>query len=242
LSDIHPKKIVGEVSDDELRCIIIKMFIVCSNLYVYFKNYKLEDYKEIWNKVKDQVIQVYNKGICIKCGNKIKREYIGKSDRRTFYCPNVQNHIKDTNVYKSSDMNTLDKYTYTDKKIDSSNRPVVRSAKWGEIIVEYKNTTQKYKDAMIWKNGSKGWNWTLSNTHHNPGIQIPDVMELVIDHGCRFIILSTGYQNVLKVDPGTIEWLNRNKIPFKIMNSYHAIIFYNESSLDNLGMLLHSTC
>ncbi|XWV26878.1 hypothetical protein QJ857_gp0172 [Tupanvirus soda lake] len=127
------------------------------------------------------------------------------------------------------------------EQYNDSEKPIIVKAKWGKIDISYLGKTDKYKDVILWPNGHKNWDWSLYNTHHNPGIQIMNIKELV-DFGCDLIILSTGFENVLQVSKQTIAWLEKNNIKYEIANSMDAIKLYNKNITNNVGLLLHSTC
>lgn len=132
------------------------------------------------------------------------------------------------------------KYTVTNK-FDDTIKPIVTAAIWGKIKISHNGVEQIYRDAIIYPSGHESWDWNISNTHHVPGVQILEIKKLV-DAGCRSIILSTGFENVLQVGPETIAYMKENNIPYTILNSMDAIGRYNESSDNNVGFLLHSTC
>jgi hypothetical protein len=48
-----------------------------------------------------------------------------------------------------------------------------------------------FRDAKLWPGGGREWDWTETGTHHVPGIQPADVMEL-LDNGAETIVLSRG--------------------------------------------------
>lgn len=135
-----------------------------------------------------------------------------------------------------------DKINYSLKNYNDSDKPFIIKAKWGQIDVSYMGEVERYKDVIIWPNGHKKWDWSISNTHHTPGIQISDIKKLIIRCKCNYIILSTGFEDVLQVPKETIIWLNKHKINYEIANSMDAIKLYNENTNDNIGILLHSTC
>lgn len=134
------------------------------------------------------------------------------------------------------------KISFEMKKFDDSNKPLIIDVKWGRIIVSFQGKSKTYRDAIIWYNGHANWDWSLSNTHHIPGIQLLEIKFLVKECRCDFIILTTGFENVLNVDKNTIRWLNKNNIQYVILNSSDAIKIYNERSNVSTGILFHSTC
>ena len=134
------------------------------------------------------------------------------------------------------------KISFELKKFDDSSKSLIVDVKWGSIVVSFLGKTKTYRDAIIWRTGHKKWDWSLSNTHHIPGIQIPEIKFLIEDCQCNFIILTTGFENVLNVDKNTIKWLIKNDVQYIILNSADAIKVYNESSDNAMGILFHSTC
>lgn len=125
---------------------------------------------------------------------------------------------------------------------NDNQKPIITKARWGKITIRYKNDTSKYRDVIIWNNGFLNWDWSLSDTHHSPGIQLLEVKFLVDEQHCQFIILSTGFENVLQVSEEVIKWLKWKRIDYVILNSMAAIELYNETTRNDVGLLLHSTC
>ena len=136
---------------------------------------------------------------------------------------------------------------------DSEDRPIVTDLSWGETTVLFKGVQTVYKDAIVWPDGHCEWDWNVYGTRHKPGIQIGDVKDLVENHNCNHIILSTGMHDVLKIDPKTIRWLKDNNIDYEIHNSIKAVKYYNERFNEpdepeayrdpiRFALLLHSTC
>jgi hypothetical protein len=71
--------------------------------------------------------------------------------------------------------------------------PAIRHLAWGVIEVDGRG---QGADVKLWPGGGRGWDWTETNTHHVPGIQVADIAELV-DHGTEIIVLSRGMQRIL---------------------------------------------
>ena len=188
--------------------------------------------------------------------------------------------------------NSKSKLHYHKKCYNDTNRPIIVDVQWGKIQSEgcysneqsegriqsegcYSNEQSEgriqvsflgeksiYADAIIWPIGHKNWDWNLSDTHHDPGIQLSNVQELVIDYECNFVILSKGFDNILQTSNEAINWLETNKINYAILNSLDAIELYNDFSeiiikkiknkpntilrlynhkMNSVGILLHST-
>lgn len=127
-------------------------------------------------------------------------------------------------------------------RYDDTNKPLIVCARWGNIITSYRGKKYKFRDVMIWPEGQVEWDWRKSETHHDPGIMVKDVKFLVNIHKCNYIILTCGYDNVLKVSRNAIKYLERKKVLYNILNSHDAFIEYNVNTLDRVGILFHSTC
>jgi hypothetical protein len=110
---------------------------------------------------------------------------------------------------------------------------------WGKLDLE---GGQSYRDAKLFPSGSRAWDWRETGTHHQPGIQIADVQELV-DQGCKTIILSRGMDLVLQVPAETIAWLQRQGLTVEVLETRLAVARYNELCEEHpVGALIHSTC
>jgi hypothetical protein len=100
-----------------------------------------------------------------------------------------------------------------------------------------------FRDAMLYPGGACEWDWRKSDTHHVPGIQPTDVIELV-DRGCEVLILSRGMQLVLQTDSRCIDFLKSHSIEHFIEESTMAVQIYNRLVYEGkrVGALIHSTC
>jgi hypothetical protein len=111
---------------------------------------------------------------------------------------------------------------------------------WGLLGVE---RLGEGRDVKLWPGGGRGWDWTGTNTHHVPGIQVADVDEL-IDHGAKIIVLSRGMQLVLQTSPETLKHLEAHKLEYHVPETREAVRTYNHLAAQRLpaGGLFHSTC
>ena len=118
--------------------------------------------------------------------------------------------------------------------------PIVSSIEWGKIEVDGFGTM---KDAKLFPQGAREWNWNETNTRHVPGIQIADVQEL-LDHGARIVVLSKGMELALRTCPKTIEYLKNKDIQVYSEESNFAVELYNKLAErgEPVGALIHSTC
>ena len=117
--------------------------------------------------------------------------------------------------------------------------PLVTHLEWGRIDVGPDRT---FRDAKLFPDGARGWDWKETGTRHVPGIQVADVEELAL-RGSRTIILSRGMDLVLQVPAATVEWLERQGIRVEVLESRQAVARYNElCASEAVGALIHSTC
>lgn len=124
-------------------------------------------------------------------------------------------------------------------KNNAQNSPKISNFSWGRIEVE---GNYKYKDAKLFPGGSRAWDWNETGTHHIPGIQPEDVMEL-LEHDASVVILSRGINKRLRVCQETEDLLNEKGISYYILQSEKAVEKYNElRTTEAAGALIHSTC
>jgi len=116
--------------------------------------------------------------------------------------------------------------------------PVIDDIHWGRIRV----AGRVFKDAKVFPDGAREWDWNETGTRHVPGIQPADVQEL-IDHGAKTIILSRGMLLALQVHPDTLRMLGEQDIPVHVLETSRAVEKYNElCRSEKVGGLFHSTC
>lgn len=99
------------------------------------------------------------------------------------------------------------------------------------------------KDYKLWPGGGRPWDWRETGTRHVPGIQPDDVAEL-IDHSCKFIVLSRGMLLCLQTCGETLDYLEQENISAHIAETKEAVRIYNElvEKGEAVGGLFHSTC
>ncbi len=114
------------------------------------------------------------------------------------------------------------------------------------LTIKQAVSSSKNDDIVVYPTGSKVWNWHshIPHTSHRPGTLPIDVKELVEDHHVDIVILSKGVEEVLQIDPSTINYLNNHKKQFYVLETRKAIVKYNE--LVDQGKkvcgLFHTTC
>jgi hypothetical protein len=95
------------------------------------------------------------------------------------------------------------------------NSPRISHLSWGHIEVE---GYLPFKDAKIFPDGAREWDWRETGTRHVPGIQPADVREL-IEHEAKAVVLSIGIWQRLKVCPETLELLAENDIQVEVLQT-----------------------
>ena len=118
--------------------------------------------------------------------------------------------------------------------------PAITHLEWGIIEVD---DLGKHKDVKLWPGGGRPWDWSETNTHHVPGIQVADIAEL-IDHGAEVVVLSRGMELVLKTCPESVNWLDTHCLEHHISETREAAQLYNRLAMQGIAVagLFHSTC
>ena len=121
----------------------------------------------------------------------------------------------------------------------SKRSPTITHISWGNLEIDGQVWGQDFK---LYPGGSRDWDWRETDTHHVPGIQPADVMEL-LDHGADIIVLTRGMQLVLQTCPETLELLKDREIPVYVEETKAAVELYNRlAQSERVGGLFHSTC
>lgn len=117
--------------------------------------------------------------------------------------------------------------------------PRVLGLSWGRVETE----AGTFRDAKLWPGGGRGWDWDETGTHHDPGVQLADVEELV-EHGARVVVLSRGQQGRLGVPDATVAALRERGVDVEVHRTTVAVDRVNELIDEGraAGALLHSTC
>ncbi len=114
---------------------------------------------------------------------------------------------------------------------------------WGHMEVTAGGQIYKFKDCKVWPGGAKAWDWNLTGTQHQPGIQPRDIEE-ILDQNIEVMILSRGMQLMLQVYPETEELLKSKGIEYHIEQTRKAVEKFNElmDKGKRTGGIFHSTC
>lgn len=117
--------------------------------------------------------------------------------------------------------------------------PRITHCSWGRMQVE---SLGAGKDFKLYPGGGREWDWTETGTHHVPGIQPADVLEL-LEHGSDVIVLTRGMQLALQTCPETVALLRERGISAHVEETRAAVELYNRLAENRaVGGLFHSTC
>jgi len=83
------------------------------------------------------------------------------------------------------------------------------------------------RDFKLYYGGGRAWDWSETNTHHNPGIQIADVIEL-LEAGVTTVVLSRGMHLALQICPDVVDHLRHRSVLFFVEETRAAVKIYNE--------------
>ncbi|CAO2613766.1 Mth938 domain-containing protein [Lemmus lemmus] len=119
--------------------------------------------------------------------------------------------------------------------------PKIASLSWGQMKVQ--GSTSTYKDCKVWPGGSRAWDWRETGTEHSPGVQPADVKE-VAEKGVQTLVIGRGMSEALKVPPSTVEYLQRQGIDVRVLQTEQAVKEYNALVAQGVrvGGVFHSTC
>jgi hypothetical protein len=118
--------------------------------------------------------------------------------------------------------------------------PRITYLSWGRMEVD---GVGRGKDFKLWPGGGRVWNWQETDTHHVPGIQPEDVIEL-LNNGSKTIVLTRGTLSRLHTCEETLQLLEQKNIPVQVADTKAAVEIYNGLVADGeaVGGLFHSTC
>ena len=126
--------------------------------------------------------------------------------------------------------------------MNEQNKPITHLS-WGKMQVNIQGREYEFKDCKIWPEGACKWDWNLTGTTHDTGIQPGDIKD-VLDHDVEVMVLSRGFDLKMKVSPSTEELLKSLHVEYHILNTEKAVEQFN--TLVRLGKraggIFHSTC
>lgn len=113
--------------------------------------------------------------------------------------------------------------------------------RWGTVKIRNNGKLYMFKDAEINGDECKEWDWNESKIHHIPGIT-KAALNYTPETDC--IIITTGFNDALKVSDEMVQYLKNLNILFHIVNTGDFVEKYEDAKSDGktIYALVHSTC
>ena len=120
---------------------------------------------------------------------------------------------------------------------------LITDLSWGSMEVSIAGEKHHFKDCKIWPGGARTWDWGETGTHHNPGIQLADIEE-ILTHDIDVLVLTRGTLGRLGVSAETEEELRKQGISYHIEKTKKAVRLFNELVKEEkrVGGVFHSAC
>ena len=127
--------------------------------------------------------------------------------------------------------------------MNTSEPTSITHVSWAHMEVTTDSQTDRFKDCKVWPGGAKEWDWNLTGTRHQPGIQPADIEE-ILAHGVEVMVLSRGMQLMLHTCPETKDMLRSRRTEFHIEETKQAVNLFNSLMQQGkkVGGVFHSTC
>jgi hypothetical protein len=129
------------------------------------------------------------------------------------------------------------------KFMNKQNSSQITHLSWGQMEVTTNGQMYKFKDCKVWPSGAKEWDWGVTGTRHQPGIQPADIEE-IITQDIEVMVLSRGMELRLYTCPETEELLRSRGIEYHIEETKEAAKLFNQlvEQGKKVGGIFHSTC
>jgi len=157
----------------------------------------------------------------------------------------------DADISKQMTASEALKYLHTEKtpvvegKVETPvlSLPEVADLSWGLIKVKHSGENLSFKDAKLYPGRATAWDWSITGTHHNPGIQYEDIRE-ILDAGVDHIILSRGQYGKLGITNGLTDQIEQENVTVHVAQTEDAVKLYERyrKQCFNVGIIIHSTC
>ncbi len=117
--------------------------------------------------------------------------------------------------------------------------PRITGLSWGSVETE----AGTFRDAKLWPDGGRAWDWNETGTDHVPGVQPADVEEL-LNNGAEVVVVGRGQEGRLQVMDETLARIEDQGASAEVFETPTAIERYNELAQQGVavGALIHSTC
>jgi hypothetical protein len=126
--------------------------------------------------------------------------------------------------------------------MQEQNKPITHLS-WGKMQINLQGKEYEFKDCKIWPEGACNWDWNLTGTSHDTGVQ-PDDIKDILGHDIEVMVLSRGFDLKMKVSPSTEELLKSLGIEYYINDTQKAVEVFNDlfQQGKRAGGIFHSTC
>ena len=120
---------------------------------------------------------------------------------------------------------------------------LITDLSWGKMEVSIDGDKQVFKDCKVWPGGAREWRWAETGTHHDPGIQLADIEE-ILAHNLEAVVFGCGQLGRLKVSAEIETMLRERSISYHAEKTGKAVaLFINLTRQGKrVGGLFHSTC
>ena len=114
---------------------------------------------------------------------------------------------------------------------------------WGRTEITVNGQPHNFKDCKVWPGGAKEWDWSLTGTHHQTGIQPADIDE-ILEQGIEVMVLSRDIELMLQTCAETEQLLRAKGIEYHIEETNRAVTLFNQLMQQDkrVGGIFHSTC
>jgi hypothetical protein len=110
--------------------------------------------------------------------------------------------------------------------MSNGTKTLITHISWGRCEVQTGTGAQRFKDCKVWPGGATEWDWSLTGTRHQPGIQPTDIQE-ILDQGVEVLVLSRGMELMLHTCPQTEQLLRSRGVEYYIEETRQAVELFN---------------
>ncbi len=121
--------------------------------------------------------------------------------------------------------------------------PIITRLTWGQIEVTHRGESRRFRDCKVGPEGAREWNWKEIGTHHQPGVQVADIAD-ILAQDVEVLVIGCGRLRALGVCPETEALLRERGVRYHIEETGRAVERYNSLARagERVGGLFHTTC
>ena len=126
--------------------------------------------------------------------------------------------------------------------MNEQNKPIAHLS-WGKLQINLQGKEYNFKDCKIWPEGASNWDWNITGTSHDTGVQPEDIKD-ILDQGIEVMVLSRGFDLKMKVSSATEALLQSLNIEYHIHDTEKAVERFNNlfQQGKRVGGIFHTTC